>query len=152
MPKDPKRNIQSYQIQGGHLNEFEFQKNQGEIGEESELPFTGEAEQPNLTQAEHVAAVTAEAHRKVEKRKKRGAGNPDSQRKVAARKASSKKVAGKSAKKKVAGTKTKKRKQTTAGGARSKAAGKSAKKTTKRTAVKKGSKVKRTGKKSATNR
>ncbi len=40
MPKDPKRNIQSYQLQGGHLNEFEFQKSQSAMAEESELPFT----------------------------------------------------------------------------------------------------------------
>ncbi len=71
MRKEPKRNIQSYQ-QGGHLNEFEFQKSQSEMAEESELPFTDETDKPNLTQAKRVAEVTAEAHRKVEKRKKRG--------------------------------------------------------------------------------
>jgi hypothetical protein len=47
MPKDPKRNIQSYQLRGGHLNEFEYQKSQAELAEDSELPFSEEAGKPN---------------------------------------------------------------------------------------------------------
>jgi hypothetical protein len=70
MPKDPKRNIESYQIRGGDLNEFEFQKAQSEIAGESELPTGDRLHQPDLTQAEHVAAVESAAHRKVEKRKR----------------------------------------------------------------------------------
>jgi hypothetical protein len=74
MPKDPKRNIQSYQIEGGHLNEFEFQKRQGEMTEEAELPFAGKANKPKP--AERVTEVTAKAHRKVAKRKSRGIAGP----------------------------------------------------------------------------
>jgi hypothetical protein len=40
MPKDPKRNIQSYPIEGGHVNEFEFQKSQSEMAESSGSPFS----------------------------------------------------------------------------------------------------------------
>ena len=58
MPKDPKKNIESYQVKGGDLNEFEFAKNQSEIVEESQLPFNDETRGPNQTQAEHVAEVT----------------------------------------------------------------------------------------------
>ena len=149
MPKDPKRNIQSYQIQGGHLNEFEFQQRQGEIAEAAELPLTLDAERPNLTQADRIAALTAEAHRKVEKRKKLGISKPASQGNVATRKPSSKKVARKSTKgatstkKRATGTKTKKRSQGIAGGPKSaKTAVTSSKKTTKRVTARKVSKVK----------
>ncbi len=107
MPKDPKRNIQSYQLEGGHLNEFEFQKNQSEMAEESELPFAEEPDKPNLTQAQRIAEVTAEAHRKVEKRKKSRVVRPQGRQSIAADKRSAKKVARKSVKKttKRAGTK-----------------------------------------------
>jgi hypothetical protein len=100
MPKDPKRNIQSYQIQGGHLNEFEFQKSQSEMAEESELPFSDETNKPDLAQAtKRIAEVTAEAHRIVEKRKKRGDAKAGTGQRVAAAHRPAKKVAHKSAKK-----------------------------------------------------
>ncbi|SRR6266545_2891274 len=100
MPKDPKRNIQSYQLQGGHLNEFEFQKSQSAMAEESELPFTDERDNPGLNQAKHVADVTAEAHEKVEERRRRGLANTGSARRMAAGKRSAKKATRKSATKK----------------------------------------------------
>lgn len=95
MPKDPTKNIQSYQIQGGHVNEFEYQQSQGEMAHEAEpeLPFTSETDSPQQTQAEHVAEVTAAAHRKVEKLRKRGLV------KTPARKKSVKKVAKKTTRK-----------------------------------------------------
>ncbi len=68
MPKDAKRNIQNYQTEGGHVNEFEYQKNQAEMAREEEPPLNNERTEPKLTQAEHVEEVTAEAHRKVEER------------------------------------------------------------------------------------
>jgi len=129
MPKDPKRNIQSYQIEGGHLNEFEFQKSQSEMAEDSELPFSEKSDQPNLTEAmERIAQVTAEAHRKVEKRKRRGRVQAGGRKSNAASKHPAKKVARKPAKKKTTRTSTKKRARI--GGKRSakKIARKSAKK------------------------
>jgi hypothetical protein len=71
MPKDPKRNIQNYQLQGGNLNEYEFQKSQNEMAEESELPFAVETDNPDISRAKRVAEVTAKVHRKVEKLTKR---------------------------------------------------------------------------------
>jgi len=116
LPKDPKRNIPSYQIEGGHLNEFEFQKSQSEMAEESKSPLTDKTEIPDLTQAERIAEVTAEAHKKVEKRKKRGLVAGRNRQKGAARKGAAKKRKGpprktarKSAKKRTAPAGTKKR-------------------------------------------
>jgi hypothetical protein len=129
MPKDPKRNIQSYQLRGGHLNEFEYQKSQGELAEDSELPFSEEAGNPDPTDTlARIDEVTAEAHRKVEKRKKRGLVPVGSRKSNAASKRSAKKVARKSAKKKTTRASTKKR--ASAGGKKSaqKTASKTAKK------------------------
>jgi hypothetical protein len=97
MPRDPKRNLQRYQLQGGHLNEFEFQKSQSEMAEESELPFTDETGKPTPTPAKRIAEVTARAHQKVEKRKKLGLAKAGGRRTNAARKKPAKKVARKSA-------------------------------------------------------
>ena len=91
MPKDPKRNIQSYQLQGG--------KSQSEMAAESELPFPVEADNPNVGQAKRVAEVTAEAHKKVEKRKKRANAQVEGRRSIASGKTSPKKTARKPAKK-----------------------------------------------------
>jgi hypothetical protein len=129
VPKDPKRNIQSYQIEGGHLNEFEFQKSQSEMAEDTELPFSEKTDAPNPEEAiERIARVTAAAHRKVEKRKRRGLVEVASRKSNASRKRSAKTPARKSAKKKTTRASTKKR--ASAGGKRTaqKVARKSAKK------------------------
>ena len=97
MPKDPKRNIPSYQLEGGHLNEFEFQKSQSKMAEEPELPFTADTNKAGPTQAKRIAKVAAEAHRKVEKRKKRRVVNAGGRQSITAAKSSSKKVARKPA-------------------------------------------------------
>ena len=109
MPKDPKRNIPSYQLEGGHLNEFEFQKSQSKMAEEPELPFTADTGKPGLTQAKRIAKVAAEAHHKVEKRKKRRVVNAGSRQSITAAKRSSKKVARKPATKTSTRAGTKKR-------------------------------------------
>jgi hypothetical protein len=112
MPKDPKRNIQSYQIQGGHLNEFEFQKRQSELANESELPFADDTNNPDPAQAtKRIAEVTAEAHRIVEKRKKRRNAKTGTTQRVAARKRPAKKLARKSATKVASKSRTKKKTQ-----------------------------------------
>ncbi len=109
MPKDPKRNIQNYQLRGGHLNEFEFQKSQSKMAEDSELPFNDETGKPGLPQTmERIAEVTAKAHRKVEKRKKREAVKVTGRKSIVTGKASAKKAARKAAKKTTIRTGTKK--------------------------------------------
>jgi len=108
MPKDPKRNIPSYQLEGGHLNEFEFQKSQSKMAEEPELPFTADTNKAGPTQAKRIAKVAAEAHRKVEKRKKRRVLNAGGRQSISAAKRSSKRVARKRATKTPARAGTKK--------------------------------------------
>ena len=36
MPKDPTENIPNYKIRGGHLNEYEYEQNKGQITEDKE--------------------------------------------------------------------------------------------------------------------
>jgi hypothetical protein len=110
MPKDPKRNIQSYQLEGGHLNEYKFQKIQSQIVQESELLFNDEPGKPNLAQAtKRLAEVAAQAHGIVEKRKKRGLVKAGGRKSIAAGKRPVKKVATKSTKKTTTRAGTKRR-------------------------------------------
>ena len=44
MPKDPTRNINQYQIDGRHMNEFEFNRNQGELAREEQEGFERQEE------------------------------------------------------------------------------------------------------------
>jgi hypothetical protein len=78
------------------------------MAEGSELPFDDETDKANLTQAKRLAEVTTEAHRKVEKRKKRGAVKVEDRQNIAAAKKSLKKAASRSAKKTTAQARTKK--------------------------------------------
>jgi hypothetical protein len=142
VPKDPKRNIQNYQLEGGHLNEFEFQKNQSEMAADSQLPFTDETDKPKPTEAmKRIAVVTAEALRKVEKRKKRGRVKPG-QQSTGAGKRSAKKVARKSTKKATRWASTKKRASAAVKRSAKKVATKSTKKATTRAGTKKRARVK----------
>jgi hypothetical protein len=109
MPKDPKRNIQRYQIQGGHLNEFEFQKSQSELAGEPELPFADQTNKLDPAQAtKRIAEVTAEAHRIVEKRNKRRNAKTGTRQRVAAGNRPAKKLARKSATKAASKSRAKK--------------------------------------------
>jgi hypothetical protein len=60
------------------LNEFEFQKNQDALADEKETPFAGPPHS-DQSQAEHIAEVTAEAHRKVERRQKKAVAKANTQ-------------------------------------------------------------------------
>jgi hypothetical protein len=149
VPKDPKRNIQNYQLRGGHLDEYAFQKNQGQMVQESELPFTDETDRLKLTQAtKRVAEVIAEAHGIVEKRKQDGLVTTGGRRNIAVGKRSAKKVATKSTKK--AGTK--KRASATAKRSAKKVATKSAKKITARAGTRTRPSMKTRRQKRASNR
>jgi hypothetical protein len=50
MPKDPTENIGHYKVEGGHLNEFEFQKNQERMAEEEER---NRFQQQELVRSQH---------------------------------------------------------------------------------------------------
>jgi hypothetical protein len=73
MGREQMRNLEISKIGATQVNEFEYQKHQGEMTEQEHAGQQGRGGQ-RLTQAERVAQITAAAHRKVEKkRKKEGA-------------------------------------------------------------------------------
>jgi hypothetical protein len=55
MPKDPTKNIFQYKIRGGHLNEFEFQQNQGDVTQQHGRPWEKENFDPNAKTPGQVA-------------------------------------------------------------------------------------------------
>ena len=72
MAKDQTRNIETFKIGGTRVNEFEFHKHQGEMNEHFlQHPHQGATESKPLTKAERVAQLMAQAHRKVQRRKKK---------------------------------------------------------------------------------
>jgi hypothetical protein len=87
MGREQMRNLEVARIGATQVNEFEYQKHQGEM---SEQEHSGQkaGEGKRLTQAERVAQVIAAAHRKVEKkRKKEGAKPPGKKSPASKRKA-----------------------------------------------------------------
>ena len=99
MPKDKKRNIQSYQLQGGNLNEFEFHESQGEMAEESKPPFLNDTYRPDVTQPKRVAKKIDEADKKRLAGRKRGAIKSQDRQSAAVGHTSAKKAPRKSTKK-----------------------------------------------------
>jgi hypothetical protein len=101
MGREQMRNLDTSRIGGAQVNEFEYQKNQGELTEQLEQHPNVAKEAKRLTQAERVKQIMAAAHKKVEKKKKKEAattGKRKSTTKAAAKGA--KKAAGKTAEKK----------------------------------------------------
>ena len=72
MGREQMRNLDTSRIGGAQVNEFEYQKNQGELTEQLEQHPSAAKEAKRLTQAERVKQIMAAAHKKVEKRKKKG--------------------------------------------------------------------------------
>ena len=73
MGREQMRNLEISKIGATQVNEFEYQKHQGEITEQEHAGKQGGGGK-RLTQAERVAQITAAAHKKVQKkRKKEGA-------------------------------------------------------------------------------
>jgi hypothetical protein len=84
MGREQMRNLDVAKVGAGNtVNEFEYQKHQGEITEQ-EHPGKQGGGSKRLTQAERVAQVTAAAHKKVEKKRKKEGGS--TKRKTAAKK------------------------------------------------------------------
>ena len=74
MGREQMRNLETFKIGGTQVNEFEYQKNQGQLTEQHEQ-HTGEGDNSKpLSKAERVKQVMADAHKKVEKRKKKETG------------------------------------------------------------------------------
>jgi hypothetical protein len=82
MGREQMRNLEISKIGATQVNEFEYQKHQGEMTEQEHPGQQGQGGK-RLTQAERVAQVMAAAHKKVEKkRKKEGAKSESKKGKV----------------------------------------------------------------------
>ena len=125
MGREQMRNLETFKIGGSQVNEFEYQKHQGEMTEQLDQHPDSIIKGPRRpTQAERVKQIMAEARKKVEKkRKKEVVKAGGSQKKSAAQPASksarsskaSKPVATKAAGKKTAANKAAVRKSVSAG-------------------------------------
>jgi hypothetical protein len=117
------RNLETFKVGANEVNEFEYQQHQGELTEQ--LEHHGDQQNqdtPPLTEAERVEQIMADAHEKVEERKRRGTSSYGKKRpaakkpaakkatksvaKKSTRKAATKKVAKKSSPKKAAARKS----------------------------------------------
>jgi hypothetical protein len=70
MGREQMRNLEISKIGATQVNEFDYQKHQGEMTEQDHAGQQGGSGK-RLTQAERVAQVTAAAHKKVEKKRKK---------------------------------------------------------------------------------
>ena len=84
MGREQMRNLEISKIGATQVNEFEYQKHQGEMTEQ-EHPGQQGSGGKRLTQAERVAQVMAAAHRKVEKKRKKEGAKSGSKKSVAAK-------------------------------------------------------------------
>jgi hypothetical protein len=75
MGREQTRNLDLSKIGANQMNEFEYQKHQGELTEQ-EHPGQQKGGGKRLTRAEQVAEVTAAAHKKVAKRRKKKGTKP----------------------------------------------------------------------------
>ena len=74
MAKGQMRNLETFKIGSGQVNEFEYQKNQGRLTEQLEHhPDEAGLDAKPLTRAERVKQIMAAAHEKVEKKRKKAA-------------------------------------------------------------------------------
>ena len=99
MGRGQMRNLETFGVGTGSINEFEYQKNQGELTEQLEHHGEPEEAAPEAARtAERVKQIMADAHEKVEERKRKGISS-------VGKKAAAKKVPRKAAAKKSAGQK-----------------------------------------------
>jgi hypothetical protein len=137
MGREQMRNLETFKVGANDVNEFEYQQNQGELTEQLEH----HADQQNqdaapMTEAERVEQIMADAHEKVEERKRRGTSSY--RKRPAAKQQAAKKTTKKAAAKKSI-RKSTSRKATKKSGKKNSAAKKSGtkKRTTKKSGTKK---------------
>lgn len=83
MGREQMRNLEVFKIGGTQVNEFEYQKHQGELTEQFEQrPDEEKTGQKRLTQAERVKQVIDAAHRKVAKKRKKEAAKTGGPKRV----------------------------------------------------------------------
>ncbi len=85
MGREQMRNLETFKIGGTTVNDFEYQKNQGDLTEQFDQHGepTGKGGK-RLTPAERVQQIVDAAHKKVEKRRKKETAKSGSTKKVAA--------------------------------------------------------------------
>ena len=89
MGREQMRNLEITKIGATQVNEFDYQKNQGEMTEQEHAGQQGRGGK-RMTQAERVAQVTAAAHKKVEKKRKKEGTKPGAMKGAAKAKAKKK--------------------------------------------------------------
>lgn len=89
MGREQMRNLEITKIGATQVNEFDYQKNQGEMTEQEHAGQQGRGGK-RITQAERVAQVTAAAHKKVEKKRKKEGSKPSAAKGAAKAKAKKK--------------------------------------------------------------
>ena len=144
MGREQVRNIEAVKVGTTELNEFEYERNQGQLTEQLEhQPGSEQSEIQRPTRAEQVQQITAAAHAKVEKRRRRAGKKAGAKKstprtstakKSTAKKSAAKKSTKKSAVKKSTAKKAVARKPSTRKSAAKKSAGK--KSTTRKSARK----------------
>ena len=100
MPKDASKNVDRYKIAGGHLNEFEFHQNQGQL-KELEKPAQGATARKLMANkvATKKAATKATKKRATKSTKKVATKATKATKKRATKKGATKKAAKKARKK-----------------------------------------------------
>jgi hypothetical protein len=127
MPKDPTKNIFQYKIRGGHLNEFEYQQNQGQVKEQHDRPWEKENFDANAELPGHdPSSASPKAQAKHPRSASVAAKQPAKASSKKAVKKATKKAVKKSAKttRKTAAKKSTSRKASTTGRAKKGAASK----------------------------
>lgn len=108
MSRDQMRNLEAFKIGSTQVNEFEYQKNQGQMTEQAGAHPDEALTEKQPTRAERVKQIMSEAHKKVEKKRKQAIAKAGGKakklasktaRKTTTRKSTSAKSAGKKAKK-----------------------------------------------------
>ena len=111
MGRKQMRNLVTYKIVDTQVNEFEYQKHQGEMTEqEDQHPDAIVSGSKPPTQAERVKQITAAAHNKVEKKRKKEGVKAGGSPKKSVTKPASKGAPGSKARKPAAAKATGKRK------------------------------------------
>ncbi|CAN5698756.1 hypothetical protein BH20ACI3_BH20ACI3_40750 [soil metagenome] len=100
MGREQMRNLDTSKIGGAQVNEFEYQKNQGELTEQLDQHPSASTEGKRLTQAERVKQIMAAAQKKVAKKKKKEAATTGKKKSTKSAAERAKKAAGKTAAKK----------------------------------------------------
>ncbi|MFN2513413.1 MAG: hypothetical protein ABR568_18575 [Pyrinomonadaceae bacterium] len=100
MGREQMRNLDTSRIGAAQVNEFEYQKNQGELTEQQDQHPLGAKEEKRPTQGERVKQIMEAARKKVEKKRKKEAGATGKKSTTKSAAKSVKKVAGKTARKK----------------------------------------------------